>query len=343
LRLRATFSEGFRAPNISELFLGQQQSAETYVDPCANYGAAGTPANVTANCIADGLEPTFNLATFQATTLQGGNPDLEPESSETYTVGLIFTPGFLQNFTMTLDYFNIEITDAISVAPTSEVIKSCYGSAGFSDPLCALIVGPAFPGVDETPHPLAPDRRNSNRQISGILGAGANLAVYETSGVDFQFDYGIDASFGFVDLRITGTYLDTYDYLPFSGGDIVELSGNFGGDPAYGNTATFAEWQVNYTASLTRDNWGTSLIARYQAATDDVAAAPANLENTADSITYWDIQGYYKWKATTFTAGIRNLTDEDPPYVTNYDDMNTIQFSYDTEGRFYYARAAVTF
>ena len=74
-----------------------------------------------------------------------------------------------------------------------------------------------------------------------------------------------------------------------------------------------------------------------------IAAAPANLENTADSITYWDIQGYYRWNDVTFTAGVRNLTDEDPPYVTAYDDMNTLQLSYDTEGRFYYARAAVTF
>ena len=78
------------------------------------------------------------------------------------------------------------------------------------------------------------------------------------------------------------------------------------------------------------------------ASTDDIAAAPGNLENEAASITYWDIQGYYKWKDMTFTAGVRNLTDEDPPYVTSYDDMNTIQFSYDTSGRYYYARAQVS-
>jgi iron complex outermembrane receptor protein len=343
IRIRATFSEGFRAPNISELFLGQQQSAETYTDPCRNYGTSGTDATTVTNCQADGLAPDFNIATFQATTLQGGNPDLEPETSETYTVGLIITPRFLENFTLTLDYFDIEITDAIGSAPTSEVISSCYSSAGFSDPLCALIVGPAYPGVDETPSPAAPTRRNTNLQLSGILQTSANLATYETSGVDFMADYGIDSSFGFIDLNMTGTWLDKYDYLPFAGGDLVELSGNFGGDVAWGSPATFAEWQVNYRVSLTRDNWGTSLIARYQAATDDIAAAVGNLENEADSITYWDIQGYYKWKATTFTAGVRNLTDEDPPYVTAYDDMNTIQFSYDTEGRFYYARAQVTF
>ena len=58
---------------------------------------------------------------------------------------------------------------------------------------------------------------------------------------------------------------------------------------------------------------------------------------------YWDIQGYYQWNQFTFTAGVRNLLDEEPPYVTAYDDMNTIQFSYDTQGRYFYTRAQMSF
>lgn len=343
IRLRATFSEGFRAPNISELFLGIQQSAEQYTDPCRNYGTSGTDANTVANCMADGLAPDFNLATFQATTLQGGNPDLKPETAETLTFGLVLTPSFLENLTVTLDYYDIEITDAVGTAPTSEVISACYASVGFSDPLCALIVGPAFPGVDETPSPLAPDRRNSNLQISGIIQSQANLATYETSGIDFQVDYSLESGIGLIDFRVTGTYLLDYDYLPFIGGETVMLAGNFGADPAYGSSATFAEWQVNYGATLTRDNWGANLTARYMSATDDIAGAPANLSNVADAITYLDIQGYYNWNDVTFTLGMRNLTDEDPPYVTSYDDMNTLQFSYDTQGRYIYGRASVNF
>jgi len=343
LRFRTTFSEGFRAPNIEELFLGQQQSAESYTDPCRNYGTSGTDANTVANCQADGLAPDFNLATFQATTLQGGNPNLQPETSESLTVGLVFTPSFLEGLTVSLDYFDIQIEDAVGTAPTSEIISACYASAGFSDPLCALIVGPAFPGVDETPSPAAPTRRNSNLQISGVLQSEANLATYETSGIDFQVDYGFDSGLGFIDLRLSGTYLDKYDYLPFQGGEVVQLAGFFGGDPAYGNPATFAEWQVNTGITLTRDNWGGNLQARYMTATDDIDAAPANLDNVADAITYFDIQGYYDWNDVRFTVGVRNLTDEEPPYMTAYDDMNTLQFSYDTQGRYLYGRASINF
>ena len=343
LRLRGTFAEGFRAPNISELFLGQQQSAESYTDPCRNYGTSGTDANTVANCQADGLAPDFNLATFQATTLQGGNPNLTPETSESLTFGVVLTPSFLERASVSIDYFDIEITDAVGTAPTSEVISACYASAGFSDPLCALLVGPSYPGVDETPSSTAPLRRNSNQQISGILQTNANLATYKTSGIDFQVDYGFDSAIGIIDLRVAGTYLNEYDYLPFAGGDLVQLAGYFGGDPAFGNPATFAEWQVNYGVTLTRDDWGANLTARYMSATDDIDAAPANLSNVADAITYFDIQGYYNWNDVTFTVGVRNLTDEDPPYVTAYDDMNTLQFSYDTQGRYIYGRASVSF
>ncbi len=343
IRLRATFSEGFRAPNIGELFLGIQQSAETYTDPCRNYGTSGVDATTIANCQADGLAPDFNLATFQATTLQGGNPDLKPETAESLTVGVVLTPSFLEDLTVSIDYFDVEIKDAVGSAPTSEVISACYASAGFSDPLCALLVGPSFPGVDETPAPGAPTRRNSNLQISGIIQSQANLATYATSGIDFQVDYGLESGIGLIDFRVAGTYLTDYDYLPFTGGEMIKLAGYFGGDPAYGNPATFAEWQVNYGVTLTTDDWGANLTARYMSETDDIDAAPGNLSNVADAITYLDIQGYYNWNDVTFTLGIRNLTDEDPPYVTAYDDMNTLQFSYDTQGRYIYGRASVGF
>ena len=343
IRLRATFSEGFRAPNISELFLGQQQSAESYTDPCRNYGTSGTDANTVANCQADGLAPNFNLATFQATTLQGGNPNLQPETSESLTFGLVLTPSFAERLSVSVDYFDIEIKDAVGTAPTSEVISACYASPNFSDPLCALIVGPAFPGVDETPSPSAPTRRNSNLQISGVLQTNANLATYKTSGVDFQVDYGLETGIGGLDFRVAGTYLQDYDYLPFSGGELIKLAGLFGGDPAFGNPATFAEWQVNYGVTLNRDDWGANLTARYMSETIDIDAAPANLQNVAKAITYLDVQGFYNWNDVKFTVGVRNLADEKPPYVTAYDDMNTLQFSYDTQGRYIYGRASISF
>jgi iron complex outermembrane receptor protein len=142
---------------------------------------------------------------------------------------------------------------------------------------------------------------------------------------------------------VSGTYRDACDYLAFAGGEVVGLAGIFGGDPACGSPAAFADWQINWSARLTRENWGGNVNGRFMASTEDIEAAPANLENTADSIVYWDAQGYYSWDNVTVTAGVRNLTDEDPPYVTAYDDMNTLQYSYDTSGRYFYARVGIDF
>ncbi len=72
-------------------------------------------------------------------------------------------------------------------------------------------------------------------------------------------------------------------------------------------------------------------------------ADPNNFNDIAKDMAYHDIQGYFVVNNMTFTAGIRNLTDEDPPYVTNYDDMNTINFSYETAGAYYYVRAGIEF
>ena len=90
--------------------------------------------------------------------------------------------------------------------------------------------------------------------------------------------------------------------------------------------------------------WGASVTARWMDSTDDVNPSAGNLENTADSVVYWDLQGYYDFgDNVSVTFGVRNLTDEDPPYVTNYDDMNTIHYSYDTAGRYMYTRVGLQF
>ena len=87
-----------------------------------------------------------------------------------------------------------------------------------------------------------------------------------------------------------------------------------------------------------RDFWGVSWIPRWIDSAQDIFASEANMVNSVPSIWYHDFQGWVNWKNFDFTLGVRNAFDEEPPYMTNYDDMNTIQFTYDTAGRYYYFR-----
>lgn len=341
IRFRGVYAEGFRGANIGELYNPQQLSAQNYNDPCVNYGSSGN-ATVAANCAADGLPPDFVLSSNQATSIFGGNPELEPEESESLTIGFVWTPEGMSNITGSLDYFNIKITNAVGTAGKDNVITGCYNSPNFSGPWCDLMPGPTHPLVGAAPHPVSP-YRNSLSAISGVLLTNANLADYETESIDFALNYNLELQNSQLDLGVMGTWLSKYDYTPFEGADTVQLAGFFGEDQFTGNTATFPEWKVNFNFRYMIGDWSVNWAPRWFDATMDINADDSNAQNKAKSIWYHDIQASYDRSNWNFALGVRNALDEEPPYVTNNDDMNTIHFSYDTAGRYLYGRVSYTF
>ena len=343
VRLRYTYAEGFRAPNIGEIASPENQTAASYNEPCQNWGT-NPNATVRANCAADGLSPTFSPSSDQAFSLTGGNPNLEPEESETQTYGLIWTPGFLEGFAATLDWYDIQIDGAIGSLGVDDIVGGCYTSENFSSPLCALILGPD--AVGENPSLNSP-RRNVISNISGPDLRIGNLSTFETKGLDFSTTYTFQNVFeGMLNLALYGTYLDSYEYTSGPGIPATQLSGYFGTDPYQTDVpAAFPEWKMNFIASYSRNNWGGSYTMRWWSGVDDVATTCKGAQISCDisDYAYHDVQGYYEWKNVTFTAGVRNLLDEEPPYVSNNGDMNTINFNYDTAGRYYYTRIALKF
>jgi len=343
--VRTTLASGFRAPSITELFDPQSLSAQQYSDPCLNYGAldpaVGNNANIIENCTADGLAADFSLDSDQAQSVVGGNPDLEPEESDSFTVGVVFTPEFLPEFSASLDYFNIKIESGIGTAGTDNVIGQCYESKNFSSPLCALLTGPA--SVDESPSATAPDRRNAQNVVTGVQLTNANLSTFETSGIDFNFEYKPEVGMGELTMALSGTYLMQYDYIPFEGASTVEAAGTVAEDQWTGNPAAFAELRTNLDVIYAWDQFSVNWNTTYQSETEEVGASAANLDNVAEAMMYHNVQLGYDLEGVEFTFGIRNLLDEEPPYLTNNDDMNTIPASYDTAGRYFYGRVTAQF
>ena len=350
-RLRATYSTGFRAPSIGELFSPQRQSAVQYTDPCVNWASNPTiTPEALANCQADGVPGGFTLTSTQAQAVLGGNPNLAPEESEGYTVGAVFTPtrfDALSGFSATIDYWAFEITDAIGSADVNTIVQTCYDSAGFSDPLCDLIQGPSYPIVNASPYPgPGGARRNAVGVISGVLQSNANLSSYETSGVDFGIDYetgsfGIFNSSANAVFGLDATWLEKYDYTVLPGDDPLEYAGSFAQDPFTGSPAAFPEWSATATAGVVGDAWSFTWVGRYIGETEDFSSNPANLDNVADAIFYHDVQASWTVSNTELAIGVRNLLDEDPPYVTNNDDMNTLMQTYETAGRYFYGRVTL--
>src|SRR5262249_54108030 len=124
--VRGTYSTGFRAPAVNELFFGTSDSGAVASDPCRGPGIAGG-GPVPANCIAQGGPPggTGDTAT-QIRSKVGGNAALQPETAKIYTAGMVFEPRWVRGFSATVDYYNIKIDQAIGAIGTGLILSQCY-------------------------------------------------------------------------------------------------------------------------------------------------------------------------------------------------------------------------
>ncbi|AOS95606.1 Colicin I receptor precursor [Microbulbifer aggregans] len=341
LRFRATYSEGFRAPGLDDLFLPPTQSAETYTDPCVNWGNSSNPI-LRANCAADGLPPDFELGNSQATGLFGGNEDLKNETSESWTVGIVWTPTFIEDLSFTVDYFDITVDDAIGTFNTNTIVSNCYTSDGFSSPSCDLITGAGAVGL--TPLPTSP-RRDRSGTIAGQLLNGQNISTFETNGVDLGADYSQEFGDGIFTFSASATYLNEWRFQASEFEPEVDLAGYYGVDPVTTRIAAFPEWKL-YTSwgYEYQDCWSTTLVVRMEGDVDDIDPRDVDLSTHVDNQWYTDLNfRYFYWDDITLSGGIRNMFNQQPPYVTNYDDMNTLPLNYDTTGRYFYGRVQFKF
>mgnify|MGYP000441426270 FL=1 len=234
VRFRAVYSVATRAPNIGELYQGASQTYPTgLTDPCDGTTAT-TPGAIADYCrtlpgvaqqiAADG---TFNYTLRDEQSIEGeesGNPNVGEEEAQTWTVGVVFTPQFAPNFTASIDWFQIQVDDAITLIPRQFAIDQCAATAGAS-PYCALQVR-EVPG---TPRPRTPGT------IYQINSNFMNAASIKTTGVDlaaaYSFDFMNDQRLRFT---INYTYLDELTLEPLAGQPPRNNVGQLDGDGRLG-------------------------------------------------------------------------------------------------------------
>lgn len=339
LLVRMTGSTAFRAPAITDLFLAPIDSFPLVADPCEN---APPDSNAATNCAEEGVPPS---ADSQAQVLAqfGGNPNLQPETAETLLGGLVWSPSFIEDFDLTIDYFNITLDDFIGFVGPQFILDSCYTRP---------------PG---TPRPGTCDlvQRNDNGGIRQIDSRSLNFAFLETSGVDIVLNYTMPVNdwfsrFGWdvpgvFKLQMDSTYLDDYTQsLPNAEGglDSVSFEGlTVGGLP-------LPTWKVNSTVSWSMGpfsaSWVTRFISRTQEQCNDGRAPsvqsfglcdindpdvdlmgtddlgnPISLSDGVDtsvnflpSTFYHNVQFAYQppqLPGAEFLFGVRNVFDKEPP------------------------------
>jgi len=286
IRFRGTFSRAVRAPNIFELFSPQTQAIFNLdIDPCDQAEidalAASDPTTAalrSANCAADPLVgPNFDnplTSNFQGRT--GGNPALIEETSDAITYGVIIQPRFLDGLTITADYWEFEIEDAIAEVEEEDVLRGCYDSttpfpgAGFcndftriSDPTSLFFGGLNFLQTGFT-----------------------NFAALETSGWDFEVRYDMDLGNGVLQLGANGTYLD----------DLTEFRDAL--DPTNGDQEA-NEWR--------RPNWAANFSARYALPRTTVSYQGRFIDSQFQRLVEENEQGSFD-NATTGIAWVHDIS-----------------------------------
>ncbi|MDR9453081.1 MAG: TonB-dependent receptor [Wenzhouxiangella sp.] len=314
LRLRAQYQRAVRAPNVVELFTPQgtnlpnlTQGTNGLYDPCASQGDI-EPAASAAACANTGVTAAQygnvpDVISGQTQSITGGNPLLDPEVSDTYTYGVIFTP--TNNLSFSVDYFDIEVNDAVAAGiPANTTLQNCLASG---DPaFCDLIV-----------------RDSAGSLISGTPGVGfqstnINLATLATQGIDAQATYDFDVgSYGSVRVDYAATYVDSLTTTPFPGADPIECAGKFAGGCGAPNSEYRhrglvnwdTPWDVRFTAA-----W------RYYSATDNDAGSDVlpEIDRDVGTVQYFDLSANYRFSDTvSFKAGINNVLDERTPVITS--------------------------
>ena len=131
LKLRASFSTGFRAPTMAEMYQGRTSDINTNIyDPCnPNNEANYTSSN--PNCLALGLDPQYSQNTIQSNDIiGGGNADLKPEESDNMTLGIVLEP--IDNLSFTLDYYTIEQSNVVFASSRYVIDQNLAGNPMFA-------------------------------------------------------------------------------------------------------------------------------------------------------------------------------------------------------------------
>lgn len=350
LRIRGQYARAVRAPNVQDLFGGRSTGFPAAIDPCSDRGSASTRTDTLRNlCIQSGVPAAnvFTRAVQPATQIQsdfGGNPNVGEETSDTYTIGLVYQPSFIPRLSITADYFNIKVEDTIGVLAngTSTALALCYNTIqDLTNPICQV-----FAGTRSSAGAIGQTQGGQNPQFTS-----ANVGLLKTSGMDIQVDYSMPLfDTGRLSFFYLGTLLEEFSSTPIASIPEREsfFEGTFG-QPIYRHTSrlTFADGPAQLSLRWRFDGkTQSSRIRNVFNGITRVGTNPALITKPyLDAISYFDLSASYDVTENfTFTAGVNNILDEKPPVLgTDAEQANTLPSFYDVLGRDFFVSAKLTF
>ncbi|WP_086932803.1 TonB-dependent receptor plug domain-containing protein [Agarilytica rhodophyticola] len=332
---RVGFQEAVRAPNVSELFLGQSNGFPSATDPCSADGFI-TGTTDAALCEATGVPAgqagVFDQQDSQIEGIFGGNPDLQEETSNTFTIGAVIQP--IEGLDISIDYYDIEIEDAIDTfgGGVNNTLNLCYNVfRDASNPACQAVT------------------RQSDGNVDTVTVLNENIGKIETSGIDLNINYVVDLNESTLAFNFVSTYLDTWDETPVaSQPNIVnECAGAFG---SICDTNILPDVVANLRTTWSIGNLSLSALVRYIGEAEDDQIV--NGGDTSDIVVpkvdaevYLDLNAAYSFSEDfRVNFGVNNALDTEPtPLGDNSEQANTFPETYNLLGPRVFVSASYKF
>jgi len=344
LMLRVSYNKAIRAPSIGDLYAPQSNGFPTATDPCS--ARAAPNAQVRQACINSGVPAALvgNLnANQQTQTLSGGNPNLRPEEGKTTTVGVVYTPSFVSGLSLTLDYFKIEVRDAIDTfgGGTSNLMNVCYGTlvnGNPNSPYCQAI------------------KRLGNGSIDYVSSINENVALRTVEGMDIGLTYRTQLEdIGLPDwgsLSVRSLYTNTWIYT-INPDDIsapIKCADRFGSRCSGSSVNPLPRHKISSAANWRFKQFGVNLVWNYLDDMIDDNPLKTNAgtfyvekigaKNYFDLSADWDVSDN-----VAFTAGVKNLTQEAYPILGGNASPSNSGYPavYDVLGRVFFLNARLRY
>ncbi len=345
LTVRGGFERAIRAPSLGELYDTTRQAQDNIsVDPCeagSSYRNGPNAARVQALCQATGvpaaLYPGFTYGLQSVPGISSGNPNLRPETANTYSLGVVLAPRFeqdwLREFNASVDYYHIKINGAIALTTLDQMLANCFNAAG---------ANPTYSAGNFYCRQFT--RNATNGDISLGREVLSNLASYGTDGIDTQLNWGVPLrTFGFsrragrIKLQAYLSYLRSLNVAELAGGPAINFAGTLVQTSATPDLA-HPRWKANTSIGYAVASVWAALHWRYIGAMADwvPSEGPSSPGPAVPAYHYFDLDAH--WQLTDHlqvTAGLTNLFGKTPPIVQGA-PLYTDAATYDPMGRAYY-------
>lgn len=352
LMFRASAASAVRTPNIADLYGGRGETFANVTDPCSGLRSDGEDEiadNVRANCLAIpevsqrvNDEGAFVLTQVEAQNTggtTGGDDKVKEETADTFSVGVVWQ--IFDDLSLTVDYYDISIEDAIRETDRTTVLNRCYDvNAADFETNCGTYASP----LGEADVAV----RDFKGALTEVHSGTSNENDIDTSGIDIEISHSIDVGPGTLKTMLMWNYIDEWVETSIADGSSVDYAGE----------VLTPENRANLNMSYLWDELTVTWRTRYwDSSKDSVNGAnfnftdfePLQASNTFGSYVIHDISASY-WLTDSTQIGLvmKNAFDKEPPFAgqgfnNGVTGVNTVPDAYDITGRYFQASLTMKF